>query len=88
MRSLILVIKTQKSNTKYMLCQKTFVLVEDMYMEDTYLDEYNTEVFWIFQFYFNSIDLPPTHLKPLRQALYFLTLPWVIRGRFKLKVEL
>ena len=26
----------------------------------------------------------PTHLKPLRQALYFLTLPWVIRGKTQL----
>ena len=28
--------------------------------------------------------LPETHLQHLRQALYFLTFPWVIRGKTQL----
>ena len=44
-----------------------FVLVEDTYMEDTYSDEYNTEVFWIF---FNRSA--PNTLKTPSPGIVFL----------------
>ena len=49
-----------------------FVLVEGMYMEDTYSDEYNTEVFWIFSILFQFNRSAPNTPKIPSPGIVFL----------------